>query len=195
MFFVIQFVALLVLALTVYAVNNTNTTSSPSGSYLQLLCRPGNSKKRASCESLKAQCGTLSSSPAPMKWTGRGCRINGVIMNDGGCQCLNYCGYTCKHACNHDQGCLWVGPVNIHQGGKCTFKSTGAVGTSVPTCFGQGNATITQSPVAFRVPTLSPTATARVPTVSPTTTTPTLSPTTTLPTKSPTASAPTAFGR
>ena len=29
-------------------------------------------------------------------------------LGDGGCQCDNYCGYTCKGSCNNDEQCSWV---------------------------------------------------------------------------------------
>ncbi|KAH9259736.1 hypothetical protein BASA81_002158 [Batrachochytrium salamandrivorans] len=51
----------------------------------------------------KTECATLiktcSKSNVTMFWAGAGCRVNGMVQNDGGCQCKDYCGYTCSKAC------------------------------------------------------------------------------------------------
>ena len=62
-----------------------------------------------------------------MKWTGTGCTVNGQKQHDGGCQCLNYCGYQCSSACNRDSICLWAN-------GACYNKQSGELGTPITSC-------------------------------------------------------------
>ncbi|KAH9261568.1 hypothetical protein BASA81_000224 [Batrachochytrium salamandrivorans] len=74
----------------------------------------------------KAECATLiktcAKSNLTMFWAGAGCRVNGMVQNDGGCQCKDYCGYTCSKACNLSSGgrCKWNNNLKA-----CTVAATG----------------------------------------------------------------------
>lgn len=61
------------------------------------------------CRNKLQKCSNLN---APMKWHARSCvDKKGRNMYDGGCQCKNYCGYTCKERCQEDPDCGW-NPLN-----------------------------------------------------------------------------------
>ncbi|KAH9257291.1 hypothetical protein BASA81_004448 [Batrachochytrium salamandrivorans] len=74
----------------------------------------------------KTECATLTKTCAKsnvaMFWAGAGCRVNGVLQQDGGCQCRGYCGYTCSKACNLSSGgrCKWNNNLKA-----CTVAATG----------------------------------------------------------------------
>jgi len=66
------------------------------------------------------------------KWTGMGCRNNrGRPLQDGGCQCISYCGYRCKSACNRDpfKLCAWDDEAAV-----CKVKSSGEIGGPISSC-------------------------------------------------------------
>jgi alpha-tubulin suppressor-like RCC1 family protein len=65
----------------------------------------------------KKEC-TLKLQRCGMKWTKRGCRYRGVVGNDGGCQCLGYCNYSCSKACKKDKEFV---------NGSCSNKVTGEI--------------------------------------------------------------------
>ncbi|KAH9251021.1 hypothetical protein BASA81_011067 [Batrachochytrium salamandrivorans] len=74
----------------------------------------------------KTECATLiktcAKSDVTMFWAGAGCRVNGVLQQDGGCQCRGYCGYTCAKSCNLSSGgrCKWNNNLKA-----CTVAATG----------------------------------------------------------------------
>jgi hypothetical protein len=105
----------------------TSVAPTLSPSSVSTLCSPQVGVNKKSCDKLISTCGIAN----PMKWTGKGCKVAGLRMFDGGCQCKNYCGYTCKSACNKDSMCNWVGPV---QGGTCNSRATGLPGVAIPRC-------------------------------------------------------------
>jgi hypothetical protein len=94
---------------------------------IPLPCVPQVKMEKKGCTSLIERCGAKSK----MKWTGPGCSIKGVRQFDGGCQCNEYCGYTCKKMCNMDASCSWVGPAS---GGTCHNKKTSMSGVLINKC-------------------------------------------------------------
>jgi len=93
-------------------------------------CNPANAMNEAQCLAKRGFCAL--SSGRDMKWTGPGCRDRrGRLLQDGGCQCLGYCGYKCKAACNRDpfNACAWN-----DERGVCTYKDGGADGFPMDVC-------------------------------------------------------------
>jgi alpha-tubulin suppressor-like RCC1 family protein len=87
-------------------------------------CVPNVGLNKEQCLQKVSTCGTSNS----MKWTGKGCTIAGVKQMDGGCQCMGYCGYTCRGACHKDKECVWIPALKT-----CVNKVTG-VGGPKPKC-------------------------------------------------------------
>jgi len=94
-------------------------------------CVPKNSLNEDQCLQRMGSCGSRH-----MKWTGPGCREprgkgKGKLLRDGGCQCLFYCGYKCKAACNSDpfDMCAWN-----DERGVCTNKETHQDGVPITVC-------------------------------------------------------------
>ena len=102
------------------------TTSSPSASPVVLACRPSHGMNKVTCEKKIKSCKIQN---VLMKWSGVGCRIKGKAAGDGGCQCVGYCGYKCRAACNADKTCLWVPTL-----GGCVVKSTRVKGGQMQQC-------------------------------------------------------------
>jgi hypothetical protein len=105
----------------------TSTAPTLSPSSASTLCSPQVGLNKKTCDRLISTCGVSK----PMKWTGKGCKLSGVRMFDGGCQCSEYCGYSCKSLCKKDPKCNWVGPVH---GGTCNSVVTGLPGVAIPRC-------------------------------------------------------------
>jgi len=134
-------------------------------------CKPILKTNAKVCEKKIAACALLG---IEMKYSGVTCPKKGK----SGCQCMNYCGYPCKKACNADKSCKWV------PGSGCTFLSTGEVGGPVPICSTGAPSASPTTPKPTTKPSKSPTTTA--PSKSPTTSAPSTSPTTSAPSTSPT---------
>ena len=99
--------------------NAPTTTPSPSG------CHPSFGGSIKECSSRIKAC---RDQRILMKWSGKGCRgKHGVALGDGGCQCVGYCGYQCKSACNRDKTCRWKQK-------RCYVKATNQVGGPIPVC-------------------------------------------------------------
>ncbi|KAH9252193.1 hypothetical protein BASA81_009785 [Batrachochytrium salamandrivorans] len=83
------------------------------------ICLPVIGTDKAECATLMKAC---AKSNVTMFWAGAGCRVNGVLQQDGGCQCRGYCGYTCSKACNLSSGgrCKWNNNLKA-----CTVAATG----------------------------------------------------------------------
>ncbi|KAH9252930.1 hypothetical protein BASA81_009086 [Batrachochytrium salamandrivorans] len=83
------------------------------------VCFPGIGTDKTKCATLMKTC---AKSNVAMLWAGAGCRVNGVLQQDGGCQCRGYCGYTCSKACNLSSGgrCKWNNNLKA-----CTVAATG----------------------------------------------------------------------
>ncbi|KAH9259542.1 hypothetical protein BASA81_001963 [Batrachochytrium salamandrivorans] len=83
------------------------------------ICLPVIGTDKAECATLMKTC---AKSNVAMFWAGAGCRVNGILQQDGGCQCRGYCGYTCAKACNLSSGgrCKWNNNLNA-----CTVAATG----------------------------------------------------------------------
>ncbi|KAH9261571.1 hypothetical protein BASA81_000227 [Batrachochytrium salamandrivorans] len=83
------------------------------------VCFPGIGTDKTKCATLMKTC---AKSNVAMLWAGAGCRVNGVLQQDGGCQCRGYCGYTCSKACNLSSGgrCKWNNNLKA-----CTMAATG----------------------------------------------------------------------
>ncbi|KAH9256345.1 hypothetical protein BASA81_005566 [Batrachochytrium salamandrivorans] len=83
------------------------------------VCFPRIGTDKAECATLMKTC---AKSDVAMFWAGAGCRVNGMVQNDGGCQCKDYCGYTCSKACNLSSGgrCKWNNNLKA-----CTVAATG----------------------------------------------------------------------
>ena len=97
------------------------TTGTPSTSD----CRPEFGASINQCSSLVKVC---RAQQILMKWSGKGCRgKKGVVLGDGGCQCVGYCGYRCKSACNRDKTCHW-------KQDRCLVKATNQAGGPIPAC-------------------------------------------------------------
>ncbi|KAH9260756.1 hypothetical protein BASA81_001223 [Batrachochytrium salamandrivorans] len=83
------------------------------------ICLPVIGTDKAECATLMKTC---AKSNVAMFWAGAGCRVNGILQQDGGCQCRGYCGYTCSKACNLSSGgrCKWNNNLKA-----CTVAATG----------------------------------------------------------------------
>ncbi|KAH9246805.1 hypothetical protein BASA81_015583 [Batrachochytrium salamandrivorans] len=83
------------------------------------ICLPVIGTDKTECATLMKTC---AKSNITMFWAGAGCRVNGMVQNDGGCQCKDYCGYTCSKACNLSSGgrCKWNNNLKA-----CTVAATG----------------------------------------------------------------------
>ncbi|KAH9260800.1 hypothetical protein BASA81_001267 [Batrachochytrium salamandrivorans] len=83
------------------------------------ICLPVIGTDKTGCATLMKTC---AKSSVTMFWAGAGCRVNGMVQNDGGCQCKDYCGYTCSKACNLSSGgrCKWNNNLKA-----CTVAATG----------------------------------------------------------------------
>ncbi|KAH9253191.1 hypothetical protein BASA81_008873 [Batrachochytrium salamandrivorans] len=83
------------------------------------ICLPVIGTDKAECTTLTKTC---AKSDVTMFWAGAGCRVNGILQQDGGCQCRGYCGYTCSKACNLSSGgrCKWNNNLKA-----CTVAATG----------------------------------------------------------------------
>ncbi|KAH9259801.1 hypothetical protein BASA81_002227 [Batrachochytrium salamandrivorans] len=83
------------------------------------ICLPVIGTDKAECATLTKTC---AKSNVAMFWAGAGCRVNGILQQDGGCQCRGYCGYTCSKACNLSSGgrCKWNNNLKA-----CTVAATG----------------------------------------------------------------------
>ncbi|KAH9256917.1 hypothetical protein BASA81_004738 [Batrachochytrium salamandrivorans] len=83
------------------------------------ICLPVIGTDKTECATLTKTC---AKSNVAMFWAGAGCRVNGILQQDGGCQCRGYCGYTCSKACNLSNGgrCKWNNNLNA-----CTVAATG----------------------------------------------------------------------
>ncbi|KAH9252067.1 hypothetical protein BASA81_010049 [Batrachochytrium salamandrivorans] len=83
------------------------------------ICLPVIGTDKAECATLMKTC---AKSNVAMFWAGAGCRVNGILQQDGGCQCHGYCGYTCSKACNLSSGgrCKWNNNLKA-----CTVAATG----------------------------------------------------------------------
>ncbi|KAH9249740.1 hypothetical protein BASA81_012536 [Batrachochytrium salamandrivorans] len=83
------------------------------------ICLPVIGTDKAECTTLMKTC---AKSDVTMFWAGAGCRVNGILQQDGGCQCRGYCGYTCSKACNLSSGgrCKWNNNLKA-----CTVAATG----------------------------------------------------------------------
>ncbi|KAH9257734.1 hypothetical protein BASA81_004200 [Batrachochytrium salamandrivorans] len=83
------------------------------------ICLPVIGTDKTECATLTKTC---AKSNVAMFWAGAGCRVNGILQQDGGCQCRGYCGYTCSKACNLSSGgrCKWNNNLKA-----CTVAATG----------------------------------------------------------------------
>jgi len=145
---------------------------------VQASCRPILTTTRESC---LAKAATCVSQGVILKFAGGGCKKGNKHLGDGGCQCNEYCGYTCGQACVRDPQCYWN-----KANKKCYNKATHQPGFPIPIC----PATTSPSTAPTASPTVSPSTS--VPTASPSGSKPTVSPTVSAPTLSPSSSAPTA---
>jgi hypothetical protein len=89
-------------------------------------CHPDADSQPATCNQRKKACQKVH---IGLKWAGTGCIKNNKPVGDGGCQCNDYCGYTCQSACNTDSQCYW----EISKG-LCYNKLTNNVTDSATLC-------------------------------------------------------------
>ncbi|KAH9260473.1 hypothetical protein BASA81_001643 [Batrachochytrium salamandrivorans] len=81
----------------------------------QIQCQPRAAMSRLRCTVLTKLCKSLHN--IQLKWVGSGCKNRKV--KDAGCQCLGYCGFTCKQECNKNRKyCQWSGARG------CTVKAS-----------------------------------------------------------------------
>lgn len=90
-------------------------------------CKPTFGLNKLACERLQVQC--KKESLILMEWSGAGCSVKGKKVNDAGCRCTGYCGYTCKAACNASvsKKCVWDDKAS-----KCLNKHSRLPESSVP---------------------------------------------------------------
>jgi len=93
------------------------TTAAPVGNPL---CLPSPFTKKKACRRKLLMCAELKQ---PMKFAGKGCKLQHIREFDGGCQCLGYCGYKCITQCLKDPQCTWASDVT-----GCVNKITGVGG-------------------------------------------------------------------
>lgn len=142
------------------------------------LCRPIPGIDKGTCLKLSRYC--QDEYNITLAWYGKPCRdCKGMeLVEDAGCQCKPYCGFTCKSKCNQFAHCRWT------KDGYCRTKAgVLAVHITRPYCQVDGEL---EYEIVTSTPSNSPTS---VPTDSPTpvsTNEPTLEPTVE-PTQEPTA--------
>jgi hypothetical protein len=81
---------------------NEPISNTPTLNPISSICVPTFPLSLTSKKQCNLKLNTCSSFQFPMKW-GNFCNRK----SSGGCQCLGYCGYTCKGGCMKDQLCLW----------------------------------------------------------------------------------------
>ena len=101
--------------------SSSPTTSSPTMSPVHG-CSPVLKTKKPECEKMIRTCGKEHN--IKMKWNGKSCP---GVLGDSGCQCDQYCGYSCIHACEHDKQCYW-------KDNQCFNKLTNQPGFPIPHC-------------------------------------------------------------
>jgi hypothetical protein len=104
-------------------------TRSPTPTTVRQNCRPVLKTTLSACNLRVSMCARYN---IKMKWTGTGCTHQGRRrVQDGGCQCAGYCGYSCSAACNSDpEGiCKWDDAARA-----CRNKLTGQPSHSMPLC-------------------------------------------------------------
>jgi len=115
-------------------------------------CHPHPKYKRNQCEPLISSC---ADGGLGLKYAGQGCvnANNGNPFYDGGCQCLGYCGYRCRSACEKDSECYWNNDLRA-----CALNGQNLPGQRLTTCpsvtSGSGNST--GSPSGFNETTAAP---------------------------------------
>ena len=101
--------------------SSSPTTSSPTMSPVHG-CSPISKTKKTKCQKMIRTCEKEHN--IKMKWNGKSCP---GILGDSGCQCDQYCGYSCVHACEHDKQCYW-------KDNQCFNKLTNQPGLPMPHC-------------------------------------------------------------
>jgi hypothetical protein len=91
-------------------------------------CGPSLSLNKKACDKRIRKCGSLPG--GGLKWVGRGCRSDsGDRFQDGGCQCVGFCGYGCEGKCRADNECAWNATLNA-----CTVKGTDVPAGAITNC-------------------------------------------------------------
>jgi len=105
--------------------SSSPTTSSPTMSPVHG-CSPVLKTKKTECQKMIRTC--EKGHNIKMKWNGKSCP---GLSGDSGCQCDQYCGYSCVHACEHDKQCHW-------KYNQCFNKLTNQPGFPIPHCSTSG---------------------------------------------------------
>ena len=111
----------------VFEVPTSAPTTSPSTTPTLspvLGCSPGVHISSLECYSMIEIC--QKRYRITMKWNDEICSGN---TGDSGCQCDQYCGYSCPTACNHDSQCFWNNLVS-----SCFNKKTNLPGVPIYDC-------------------------------------------------------------
>ena len=118
-----------------YCVYSNSPTSSPTylptQSPIPQACKPSNGINSRRCSKKISKCRKFG---IKMKWSGVPCPPSSVGKKFGrskksGCQCDQYCGYSCSKACEHDRQCYW----NV-TAMKCYNNLTRLPGVPLPEC-------------------------------------------------------------
>jgi hypothetical protein len=92
------------------------------------LCKPSPQTNKKACDKRIQSCGGEPN--GGLKWTGRGCRgKKAQRFQDGGCQCVGFCGYQCEGKCRTDSECAWNATLSA-----CTVKGSGVPAGPLATC-------------------------------------------------------------
>ena len=108
---------------------------SPSQPHIPIACRPHNGLNFQKCKNRTRFCSQFG---IKMKWNAVPCRSRKSVGRKhakllggkkirSGCQCDQYCGYSCPKACNSDSQCTW-------KNNQCYNVATGQPGQSFPIC-------------------------------------------------------------
>ena len=96
-------------------------------------CFPKDGLNKEECDKIIRICGHKG---IKMKWNSKGCVVTKETSNhkkvhvrakDSGCQCDEYCAYSCEPACTNDPQCFW-------QNSTCFSHLTGQPGFKMPFC-------------------------------------------------------------
>ena len=85
-------------------------------------CMPNPSAKITKCKKMIKICGEKHH--IKMKWIQQSCS---GVSGESGCQCDQFCGYSCQQGCNQDKECYWTN-------NQCYNKLTNLPGQSIQTC-------------------------------------------------------------
>ena len=100
---------------------SNSPTASPTMSPVHG-CSPISKTKKTKCQKMIRTCGENYN--IKLKWNGKSCP---GVLGDSGCQCDQYCGYSCIHAGEHDKQCYW-------KDNQCYNKLTNQPGFPIAHC-------------------------------------------------------------